>query len=177
MDIGKISILNEVDQMIDEIAKIIVKWNTKYEYNMIPGKTKKNKGNCQEFVEDVLNAINIKPKFQGATALFLDKMKNQGKSEMVYETQNTELIKKFGFDKKVFTTHEELDKFMIELENKDIDFSSEYREDYELLKCFDRAFWLRFYQTKKKDFTPYSEQEKFCCPFGDPETTQSFFKK
>lgn len=176
VDIGTISILHQVDEVIDKIAKIIVKWNTKFEYSMIPGKTKQHKGNCQEFVEDILNSINIKPKFEGATALFLEKMRTQGKSEMVYETKDPELIKKFGFEKKVFTTHEELDKFMIETERVFEDFELTHKQDYELLKCFDRAFWLRYYKTKKDEFCPHKEGSNVRCPFGDPEITQSFYK-
>lgn len=44
---------------------------------------------------------------------------------------------------KQFSTHEELDKFVWSLLDKDPKFFQTNKEAWSLLKSFDRAFWLK----------------------------------
>ena len=82
----------------------------------------------------------------------------------------------------VFNTHKELDKFVWILMNKDYEFQNSYPCEYQLLKSFDRAFWVKaitypnmqqfhpLYEDEEKNQPPPSnnEERKHKCPFGDP---------
>ena len=46
-------------------------------------------------------------------------------------------------NKRKFKTHCQLDEFVIHIENVDPMFSSNWPHEYELLKSFDRAMWIR----------------------------------
>jgi len=91
-----------------------------------------------------------------------------------------------------FTTHSELDKFVIALESTDSEFKNKFKNDYNLLKSFDRAFWMRHYQfqcsniNEKTGFEPLESKidtidgtDAFdcLCPFHDPKETLSFLFK
>ena len=46
-----------------------------------------------------------------------------------------------------FDTHQELDNFVKKcMETNEIGFEIDFKEEYELLKSFDRAFWLRHFK-------------------------------
>ena len=64
--------------------------------------------------------------------------------------QTKQLKQDFEFIKEEsmkFETHQELDKFVIKLLEKDPNFLKNKKNEFivNLLKSFDRAFWLRWY--------------------------------
>jgi hypothetical protein len=152
-DIGEISTIESLESIRDTLASTIVYWNVNKQYSTFS--TSKNSGNCQDFVESILNELDMKIEFSGALYQFLSRIKKNGRSELIY-TVNQEI--KFDFqirqDEIEFHTHRELDKFVNNLISKDKDFQTNYPNDYILLKSFDRAFWM-------KNFKLESEIEKF----------------
>lgn len=91
---------------------------------------------------------------------------------------------KFGIKEKSieFKTHQELDTFVNKLmSHKTEKFKENYKGDYELLKSFDRAFWLRFFKfPNDKTYHPVQEEDDdtVClCPFGNPLETGSMFEE
>lgn len=180
MDIGTISTSQKVDEIVDILADIIVDWNANMFYKSIP-KDKKVEKNCQDFIEEILKQMKITPKFEPPLSIFLDKLRKEGHSELIYETKNDEFLKKFGIKHKtLFESHKALDIFVKDLIKVDTSFKENYPNDYALLKSFDRAFWLRHYScisdNKYKSLKKEDDEtgELLCdCPFGDPEETQS----
>jgi len=47
---------------------------------------------------------------------------------------------------KKFNSHEELDTFIHYLQKSDMEFELKYKNEWVLLKSFDRAFWMRYYK-------------------------------
>ena len=91
---------------------------------------------------------------------------------------NSEAIAKFSLSKSsfTFTCHEELDEFVIGLENVDPRFQMNHSQEWILLKSFDRAFWLRYLRSPTfAKYRPKRENvrggERLSCPFGDPTLT------
>lgn len=180
MDIGTISTSQKVDEIVDILADIIVDWNANMSYKNMP-KDKKVEKNCQDFVEEILKEIKIEAKFQPPLSIFLEKLRKEGHSELIYETKNEEILKKFGIrPKTLFETHKDLDLFVKEMMKVDHEFQENYSNDYALLKSFDRAFWLRHYSAVSEDKYKCLKKEdeetgelQCDCPFGDPIETQS----
>ena len=160
------------DDICLTIAEVVCRWNINKVYCNINLKKKKDYGNCQEFIEDVMNALNIK--FQnkgGAFWDFLNKMKKRGQCKMEF-LPSKGFRKAFKVDKRyTFDTHIELDTFVTRISNvNDIALQIDYKEEYKLLKSFDRAFWLRhFKKPSLEKFKPLGN-----CPFKDPRKTQSY---
>jgi len=101
---------------------------------------------------------------------------------LIFETQNKEFDKKFGIKKITkFQSHKEVDLFVKKLISIDFEFESRYKSEYELLKGFDRAFWLRHYAKHENEiYLPLNyhideESGKIDsdCPFLDPSKTGS----
>lgn len=154
-------------------------------YSTLPEKGKhKKSGNCQDFIDAVLTKIGIQPTYEGALDIFMKRMKNEGISELVYETnssylKNTCMIK----SKTKFSSHKELDLFVINM-MKNLDFQSKsifeknLPGDFSLLKSFDRALWLRHLSLEKDSkFFPYEEDGKCLCPFDDPRDSHSMIRE
>lgn len=178
MDIGSLSTLQDVESSIETICRVITDWNTKRTYKEIP-KNKDKEGNCQSFVEELLKALKIKLNLHGPIGEFLKKMREKGKSELVFEYGSV-FAKKYGLEgstkSKVFQMHKELDELVLKLKSKNTKFSE--TEEYQLLKSFDRAFWLRLFATKEsqenyKLFTYLEIDGKCACPFENPLETYS----
>jgi hypothetical protein len=111
-------------------------------------------------------------------------MKTKGVSELIFEIQDKEFLNKFGIKKQTkFHSHKELDEFVHLLLKVDLDFESKYKSEYELLKGFDRAFWLRHYANNQNEiYLPLNFERKeeegttVCdCPFSNPSDTGSIF--
>lgn len=167
-------------------------WNLGMDYDNNPRDKNGLKGNCHDFVEAVLERIDLKPEFPGAMGQFLKKMKSTGKCDLTFEP-DLNFVNQCNLKKKTtFKTHEELDLFVNQiLSGKDFKNMSEFKEkrpgDYALLKSFDRAFWLRKMHAENKKrqvddkYLPLyiikkegSEHKKHLgCPFGDPIETLS----
>jgi len=84
-----------------------------------------------------------------------------------------------------FETHAEVDQYFINLlrgrypgrplSEASNQFKSENPDIYNLLKGFDRAFWiLRFTTGNDPKSMPHSEDGRSCCPFPFSEKTVSY---
>jgi hypothetical protein len=111
----------------------------------------KNGGNCQAFVESVLEAINVKINFTGPLAKYLVDMREKGASKLSFQVEK-DFQKKFKLksESTLFETHTKLDQFTRSLFEVDSEFDVNYKDEYQLLKSFDRAFWMRFYKKKER---------------------------
>jgi hypothetical protein len=163
-----------VSEVRDKVADVITRWNGSMNYTMT--KKKNNEGNCQDFIIDLLNALEIKINFEGSLGKFLEKIRLDGKSEMEFPVSSklrSEL--EIPYQSVMFNTHQELDEFVMMLIGSETNFSVLYKDDWELLKSFDRAFWLRYFKiVKSKNYKEGNDDVnswKPCtkCPFGNPE--------
>ena len=100
-------------------------------------------GNCQDFVDELLEALEIRPKFSGPMAAFLKRLKRKGVCDLQFRMSES-FRRKFSIteEKMVFTSHEQLDKFVERLLIVDPEFDAVHKEEWVLLKAFDRGFWL-----------------------------------
>lgn len=90
----------------------------------------------------------------------------------------------------VFNTHEELDEYVMSIakgEERVEELKEKHLGDFQLLKAFDRAFWLQYLSVRDKPLVGDAEtvqrirkqQKDSCplrndcmqCPFGDPTET------
>jgi len=66
-DLMTISSSKRINEVRDKIANVITKWNGTMSYTMASGGIKKNnEANCQDFVNEILNALEIKINFEGS---------------------------------------------------------------------------------------------------------------
>jgi len=63
-------------------------------------------------------------------------------------------------ERTVFNTHEELDKYFKNLTDKVPTFRLDYSSECELLKSFDRAFWLRHLKKSHPSNAPIAHSEE-----------------
>lgn len=179
-DVLSVSIKKDLRDVLEVMCSMIVDWNIKREYTVIPGKLQELKGNCQEFVDSILTSLDISLNFEKTCiGLYLDKMRKEGKGGFLFETKEKEVIELMGGEgKKEFTSHMELDYFLQCILEKEPTFSFKFESEFCLLKCFDRAFWLR--HAKKPNDEKYhclTRKGRCTCPFGDPESTNSILYK
>ncbi|KAL9641458.1 hypothetical protein ABK040_013383 [Willaertia magna] len=186
-DLGSIETDESLESLVSKLADVIVKWNTTMSYKDRGG-DKSKVGNCQDFVDCVLDAIGVsKDKLsEGPLGEFLKDMREHGLCELVFKMSDS-FRHKFNISEKSkkFTTHLELDTFVQELMDIDNDFQKNHGPEYNLLKSFDRAFWLKHLKfTENPDFSPITKEERDDedqivhvpnCPFKDPRETYSLF--
>jgi hypothetical protein len=94
--------------------------------------------------------LSDKTSYSGSLGKFLKQVKENGECDIKY-TVPMEIMEKINFEGEykniIFKTHKELDEFthklMKALEISNLDLSINFKDDYALLKSFDRAFWLR----------------------------------
>ncbi len=92
-DIESIATLDRLDVIRDKVAECIVRWNTSYLYKQNGGNTQTvdgiRYGNCQQFVDDCLNALDINMTSSLPTPLksYLQKLrvKGYGKMEFIWD--------------------------------------------------------------------------------------------
>eukprot|EP01080_Neovahlkampfia_damariscottae_P010224 gene10224-2644_t len=142
INLDTIQTLEGLEIVVDKVANSVAKWNGTKFYSAFPGK--KHAGNCQEFVENVINEIGVKIDLDGAIAAYMNKIKQTGKLRLEFIIKK-KFQKKFFLDKTSYTfhTHEELDKFVAHLIDVDPSLEVNHPTHWELLKGFDRAFWMR----------------------------------
>jgi len=101
-------------------------------------------GNCQEFVESILNILGIKMDFKDPLNTFLRNMKLKGESHLIFKMK-PEFMEYFSlkFDEIEFKTHSEIDEFVTYLLIVDESSEEKFKDEFMLLKGFDRAFWLK----------------------------------
>nr|CAG4713537.1 unnamed protein product [Naegleria fowleri] len=185
-DIEQLQTNEDVRKVVEKLSAVIVKWNTTMQYkerDTEPGKS----GNCQDFVDDVLQNIGLsRDKLsEGPLGEFLKKLKTKGQSDLVFKMSDS-FKKAFNLEenKKKFKTHKELDDFVNSLVAIDHNFENNYRYEWLFLKSMDRAFWLK--HIKFEDLEEYKPASKETvdedgdvifipdCPFKDPRDTYSF---
>lgn len=196
-DIGfTIQTRKQLKEVYSKISQVIIDWNTSYTYTSVTQKHPKESksGNCQNFVDELLDALEIKMEFPPCLAEYIAKMRKDGKGELIFETNDAQLIQKSMIRRKTkFATHQELDKFVLEMITKNgfisvNQFKEKYPGEIALLKSFDRAFWLRHLRDldKSKSNKNHKVESKYeclknekgehICPFDDPRKTYSLME-
>eukprot|EP00818_Percolomonas_sp_WS_P003566 CAMPEP_0117441756 /NCGR_PEP_ID=MMETSP0759-20121206/3797_1 /TAXON_ID=63605 /ORGANISM="Percolomonas cosmopolitus, Strain WS" /LENGTH=469 /DNA_ID=CAMNT_0005233617 /DNA_START=192 /DNA_END=1601 /DNA_ORIENTATION=+ len=169
----------DLQSAVDKMAEVIVRWNTTMKYTNGVGRrssSKKHVGNCQDFVDDMLQALNIRVDFQGALKEFLNDLRTKGKSELKFKITPT-FRETFDLDEHVseiiFKTHSQLDEFVHRIKSHKASFKLEldFHDESYLLKSYDRAFWMKNF--KYEDDERWKPSEKCSCPFKDPRQTKS----
>jgi hypothetical protein len=185
MDVETLSIPKQSIQVLtDRLAQVVVDWNVNKTYLNFGLTKKPNEGNCQDFIQAVLEKLEISPQFTGALAHFLNEMKIKGKCEMEF-TPDAAFKQKFNLskDKYTFATHRELDEFVHQLMVICPTFKLDHENERVLLKSFDRAFWLRhFKKPDAEQFLPgyvdlQTKEFVHKCPFDDPRDTGTMAAK
>lgn len=149
-DIDAIHTVTNLKDTIDRLAEVIVEWNTSKQYKNHGG-DKSKVGNCQDFVEAVLNKLEIKINFAGPLGEFLKSLKTSGKADLSFKMDN-EFRRKFEIEEKAITfkSHIELDNFVNKLVKKECEFSIKHKLEWAFLKSFDRAFWMRHWKLEEE---------------------------
>lgn len=171
-DLGDI---NPTKELLKSISKVVFNWNNTKLYN-----NKEN--NCQHFVDEILKSINIDidKVFSGSIGKYMNMLRMGKTSVMEYQIPK-EYQSEFKMTSITFTSHDMLDKFVMDILKIDQKFEENHKKDYALLKAFDRAFWLRYYA-----FTSKSKENEGMdivipcskgCVFNEPTKTHSFQKK
>ncbi len=157
----------DLDDTVQKISEVIIKWNTSKQYDQ-------RNANCQQFVDDCCEALKINMKFDGPLGEYLNNLREKGECDISFPIpDDMREALKIEAKKKSFASHLELDEFVHELQQKDLEFENNYPLEWGLLKSFDRAFWLRhFKHSDDAKYTPHSN-----CPFKDPTQTASFKKE
>ena len=161
----------KIDTYIDKLAKVICEWNSNKSYNQTTA-------NCQHFVEDILAQLNVTPKYRTTIDSYLKQLKQKGKCEIQWDVPNEIRenckIQETSFK---FQNHKEIDDLVTKIIEADPDFESS--PDFEFLKAFDRAFWLKYFRDpSNKDAHPSLNEDHECsCPFGDPERSKSLLSE
>ncbi len=165
----------DLDKAVDACAKVICEWNVNRAY----GQTTNN---CQNFVDALLEGIGIKINFQEPLQHYLEKMRKKGHAKIKWQVpEDVRVACEIKEPKIEFTTHSQLDRTVRGIQAKMPLFHEEYEVDWQFLKAFDRAFWLRhFKDSLDGTYQPLSKEDGdkesteghiFCgdCPFGHPE--------
>jgi hypothetical protein len=125
--------------------------------------------NCQDFVEDCMEALEIEANMRGQVQQFIKTLTGGDVDET-----------KFRFKDKEFTSHRDLDTWY------DANKGQLTDEEKVMIKAFDRAYWLRWRSCKDaldgdEDILALMDESKphggvaACkCPFDDPEKTVTF---
>ena len=184
MDVGKIEGEIEVSKAIDKLAAICTYYNTRKYYD-------NRKCNCQHFVEAVLDHLGLKNEFEekleGPLRKYVELLKKEGVCEMSYridsairdlilqDSEVSEELKLLVNQKYIlFNNHRILDEFVNSIQKKSkLYFSGSGEHDYQLLKAFDRAFWLQTQSSKQLDPTisqPLTRNNICMCPFNKDHT-------
>lgn len=182
----------QLKEFTKDLSKRILYWNVNQKYDSV-------KSNCQHFVLDMLKYMGREEyKFGSHTQKFLDRMKFKGEFQMKFEF-DTKFQKTFsdvlketekegegeggeqehtGLDVKNTTfypkNHNDIDTFLLQLLKVCPSFQTEYSSEYELLKGFDRAFWMRHFRNQQDQNTIQSKEG---CPFSWTKQQQIKFGK
>ena len=218
-DIEEITTAHDLEDIVKKLSEVICRWNTTMIYSERKRKKKSKKpkksskslknyvntGNCQDFIFDILDSIGKREVLENLLnsdspmGQYMRDMRKYGRCQMEIKL-NPAFREKFSIKEKVkkFLTHSELDLFVKQLETKDPDFKHNHKNEWILLKGFDRAFWIRHLAFKDNpDMRPlYEKQENvfemtdldmsdstlgccevLACPFDDPQKTMSIILK
>lgn len=168
IDIGEINIFKEEgEQTLQKLCQFFYEWNSQKKYDSM-------KCNCHHFTSSCMKVMKCKAKFGGQLGKFLKKIRHEGDSELFFSDPITKSELKFE-------THQQLDEFILQILKEIPDYKEKNPDDWMLLKCYDRAFWLGYFyansndedengtiEKMKKKFKPTSD-----CWFGNPIKTGS----
>ncbi len=130
----------QVEEALDKISNVICHWNAHYTYS-------RQKHNCQTFVDELCNVLEIDINFKGALGKFLDQLRTKGVCEMSYPlSEHLQSVLETNESSMNFATHHDLDDFVRQVRMKDPSYfecDAIGQDDWILLKSYDRAFWLR----------------------------------
>jgi hypothetical protein len=159
---------DEILLAIIKLAKVIREWNINKIYN---DKT----CNSQHFVDACLSAIGISTKLPKKVQDYFNSVKAHGKCiphiqlpSVLTNTLDHRARETFGIANDgsvLFKSHQQLDDFCRRL-GAVLEHEKEW---YEVLKGFDRGFWLRQLYSDQHS----SETNTHDCYFGDPEKTNT----
>lgn len=164
----------DLDKAVDAISRVICEWNVNHVY----GQTTNN---CQTFVDALLDSLGIKIQFQEPLNHYLSKLRKKGEAKVKWAVPEEIRVQCEIKEKKIeFKTHAQLDKTVRDIQEKMPLFHEEYETDWQFLKAFDRAFWLRhFKDALDGTYQPLAKEEVYhesdgkgpcgMCPFGHPE--------
>jgi hypothetical protein len=120
----------------------LVQWNCHMGYQAV-SLDRQRFGNSLDFVESVLEAMEINTVIPKPIKALIDDLQKTGMSELRFEP-DLEFQKKFGTKPKtIFKSHIELDEFMYKLLQVDQDFERNYKDEFIYLKSIDRAYWMK----------------------------------
>lgn len=175
-DIESIATIDQLDVIREKLADVIIKWNTSMYYQQNPSKETPNRGNCQYFIDDVLQYLGLSEtvnKFPKPLNNYLKQLRMHGEARMEFD-MTKDFRNAFNLQEKkiVFKSHAQLDSFYAKLIEISPDFQYEYKYEYYMLKSFDRAFWMRSKSREEiKKCDPLIINGEVKCPFGDPTLT------
>lgn len=157
-----------MEEAIEKVAKVVIDWNLNKTYDQ-------STANCQHFVDDVCRNLGIVTDFPGPLGEYISRLREKGICDMSFSL-NPDLREKFEIKatKHTFNTHADLDTFVHKILNKDPLFEENNKQEWALLKSFDRAFWLRHYKSPEDPkYKPLEDDNDSECPFRDPQVTLS----
>lgn len=155
-----------LDKAIDEVSKIIVKWNT-----ALTKEVSKNSLRIERnlFIIEMLNVLNVNLDLR-VLEEFLNDIQIQGKSSLKLNISDS-FRKDFDLESEMkiikFETHEQLDIFskrIMKHRNGSCMFM-EYITERNLLQIYDRVFWFKYMKYPNDSrWKPHHER----CLFWDP---------
>eukprot|EP01080_Neovahlkampfia_damariscottae_P005920 gene5920-9750_t len=150
-DIDSVHELTNVREIIDYLANEIEYWNTKMTYSENVESDKNISGNSQDFVESLLESINVKLSLPISIKNFLEEIKKHGSTKLNFQ-YSPQFKQKFDLKgtSMTFNTHKELDKFMHSIYEKDAEAMFNFKSEFQFLKSFDRAFWMKHYHIQSE---------------------------
>jgi hypothetical protein len=164
----------ELNDALEKMAEFICEWNTSYEYSS-------TSRNCQTFVDELCRKLGIDLSFTGSLANYINQCRTTGNGDLKFPlTEELKRVLKTDADYAKFNTHIELDKFVDKINDIYPTYFDQHPDDRLLLKSFDRAFWLRYFNEKNNnDCKPEEVNESnfySSCPFQHPYQTCSIMK-
>jgi hypothetical protein len=183
-DIDAIQSTEKIEDVVDRLSRLIVHWNTNMKYKERNAK-RGEEGNCQDFVDAILEELGLSLNAKGPLAAFLHKLRKKGTCKMQFKMDEAFRSKFEITEKKVlFNSHVELDTFVQKLFDKCPEFDYTYKQEYSMLKSFDRAFWMRHLKCPSDEkwkplYKPEIDDDgdtvmELACYFKDPRETYSF---
>ena len=136
-DIDSIGTKKDLKKTIDIIAQAVADYNVYHSYSQLSGNPLKS--NCQDFVEELLERLEIKLNFEGAMGNYLKELRTKGQGKLKFKPDK-EFIQKFLLkdESVIFISHDQLDTFVRNLMKIDSKFKKNYPSEFSLLKSFDR---------------------------------------
>ena len=147
MDIARVP-KEHAHKLLKELCHTIVEWNTSVFYNLISA-------NCQTFTDAILRRLDLPVNLPTSETWGpVRQMKKVGKIDYLYKVpihMNNDIIARtLSANNTIhFASHEALDNVVTYIRTLIPDYFSYNPEEYELLKAYDRAFWLRYLKAEK----------------------------